>query len=205
MDVLWAELNKKMMHPVMAQCALLAKPRPSHLLTLPAILFRLSGCGRALGRAQQTDDGPWHGTAHSPHATLLFTLPCHTFSGRTDVDVPWAELNRKMMDPVMAQRNVHEQQMVVLSRELHNSLMGPGMGLQGGGGGGGGGGFGSAGITSRAGAGGVGAGLGGLAGAAGGGGSYVNGSNGGGGGSMSVEDMIVDLSPYMNTSTFLVR
>ena len=82
------------------------------------------------------------------------------------------ELNCKMMDPVMAQRSVHEQQMVVLSRELHTSLMG---------GGGGGGRDGS----SRGGAGG-------------------GGGNGGVGGSSEIEELTVDLTPYMNTSTFIV-
>lgn len=36
--------------------------------------------------------------------------------------VAWDELNRRMMDPVMAQRNVHEQQMVALQREMANSM-----------------------------------------------------------------------------------
>jgi hypothetical protein len=88
-------------------------------------------------------------------------------AGSTDVEVSWVELNRKMMDPVMAQRSVHEQQMVVLSRELQSSLMGGSMLI---------------------GSGGVGGGMG----------------RGSRGGEDEIEDRVVDLTPYMNTSAFVV-
>lgn len=44
--------------------------------------------------------------------SCVFIIWIQCLSGRTDVEVSWVELNSKMMDPVMAQRNVHEQQMV---------------------------------------------------------------------------------------------
>ncbi|GAX85776.1 hypothetical protein CEUSTIGMA_g13191.t1 [Chlamydomonas eustigma] len=98
---------------------------------------------------------------------IMSVLQRIVVAGSTDVEVAWVELNRKMMDPVMAQRSVHEQQMVVLSRELQSSLMGSSI-LMGGGGLGGGRGRGSL------------------------------------GGEDEIEDRVVDLTPYMNTSAFVV-
>ncbi|KAG1669629.1 hypothetical protein FOA52_010789 [Chlamydomonas sp. UWO 241] len=98
-------------------------------------------------------------------------------TGHTDMDVTWTELNRKTMDPVMAQRSVHEQQMVVLSRELHNSLMSGSSDSP------------LARTSASASSGNI-------------AGSRANGA--GGHSESEVENMMVDLSHYMNTSTFVV-
>uniref|UniRef100_A0A7R9VET4 Chloride channel protein n=1 Tax=Chlamydomonas euryale TaxID=1486919 RepID=A0A7R9VET4_9CHLO len=114
---------------------------------------------------------------------IMAVLQRIVVAGNTEVDVAWTELNRKTMDPVMAQRNVHEQQMVVLSRELQNSLMG---GLSAANGAVNG----SHAVSHHPEQHGV----------------VLNGSRGGAGGlnDEAIEEMTVDLTPYMNTSTFIV-
>ena len=54
---------------------------------------------------------------------VMAVLQAVLVSGDANAAVPWAELNRKMMDPVLAQRSVQEQQMAVLSRELEHNMM----------------------------------------------------------------------------------
>ncbi|GFH29879.1 chloride channel protein, partial [Haematococcus lacustris] len=65
---------------------------------------------------------------------LMALLQRIVLEGRSEgLQVGWSELNRRMMDPVLAQRSVHEQQMVALQREMANSiaLAGVGGGLSG--------------------------------------------------------------------------
>ncbi|KAG2489363.1 hypothetical protein HYH03_012193 [Edaphochlamys debaryana] len=50
---------------------------------------------------------------------LMVLLQKAVAAGRVDgLEVDWTELNRKMMDPVSAQRSTHAQQMAVLAREM---------------------------------------------------------------------------------------
>ncbi|GFH28469.1 chloride channel protein [Haematococcus lacustris] len=54
---------------------------------------------------------------------LMALLQRIVLEGRSEgLQVGWSELNRRMMDPVLAQRSVHEQQMVALQREMANSI-----------------------------------------------------------------------------------
>ena len=84
------------------------------------IILNLSGIPSLLPtRASHPPSFPLHLLLlPCPHSCPGSSKPCNPLhTGKTDgLEVPWSELNRKMMDPVMAQRSVHEQQMVVLTR-----------------------------------------------------------------------------------------
>jgi len=107
------------------------------------------------------------------------------------VEVSWVELNSKMMDPVMAQRNVHEQQMVscttagVCTREVRRIYTYSGftcrvyLFFQV--------------VLSRE-----------LQTSLMGGGRGMGHGAGEGSSSDDIDNLTVDLVPYMNTSTFIV-
>ncbi|KAJ9508857.1 hypothetical protein QJQ45_028174, partial [Haematococcus lacustris] len=110
---------------------------------------------------------------------LMALLQRIVLEGRSEgLQVGWSELNRRMMDPVLAQRSVHEQQMVALQREMANSIALAGEWREGW----------AAGLAAPV-------------------ASVVpRGSRGSAAGVASgdIDEMSVDLLPYTNTSSFVV-
>ncbi|MEW5318605.1 MAG: hypothetical protein WDW38_009815 [Sanguina aurantia] len=147
-------------------------------------------------------------------AHVLAVLQRIIIAGHSEgVEVGWDELDVKMMDPVLAQRLVVEQQMVALQSEMAGGAAGGLMGAYSGE-------F-SATATTPTPSGGGGSGSGGglfptAAAKLGGGGSGLHAASGKGEGGMGalerledrgrgarIQGLIVDLTPYVNTSAFM--